>query len=895
MQKHVGIAITHQQDDDHDHHGSDKQQQHHSKKRSISPLSRIEQCIENMVPLNDADFDIDAQSIQNEMRNSDGNTNVIPSSFCADPNHLHSFTQLSSISSMLKSKFYTCQICNQRTSSFYDSTNVLLNCLACGLHIHRACLLRFKMQSTRCQSSTSSSESSFNSTRLLQICPINQEILQQREAFLFKHRIRRRTNHDQKSPEETSQNKNIAYPLETSLPIEDNSNSSEKHVMIQPEYEIDKVVEQFCSKKTRTLPSPKNIMHDDGEEEQNNSSDEDSEDDYIWSQDGPSQHWALSSPQVLHGIKTNNILDDHQEVESNQDEKEKKDGNFKATFLNLSKALQENLLIHVMKRQEDEEENDDDNAIEEQEQKKLSLSDSANKGDDDIVDDCQTIYISNNVCNDTSQMNYPRDNDRIMDDSKTVVQAIARQINTHDFETNRELNHPIEPIEASIDSKDLIKRQKPIEVPTMKLKAKANIEMVSSTVEIVKKTQSTGKAIGLASFAGTIAGGAVGLVVAGPAGAFLGGRIGQFAAGAGVLIEGSWRIGVLVAGVKGTLFTVNQLQGGMDGQSKNRVLTMGEKGSECKVVLVRPNVVVDPEWESIVSKIRVIAPHEDESTMFASLNFLSLNKVREKQGRQKRDSTIANSTEHEMSMKEKIFLLVSSSLNDKNSLPGFVYRSLIEEVKQRAKNRQQDVPDDKNGVKLTGRCERQDVHAIIKYITATLLEVRPGLVSSARITELAATAVETFVFGEVYDLVFDEIVHESREKDQALSEKLRSAHICISSADFISDEAIKAFKSLQEQHSVSEKLASCVNILESISMYGERINMCADSLLKMVCQHIVFANVSHLNAECLFLEEFAKDEQLLRGREGYALVTLQASLHFLHVCPDLKSDIFEDI
>ena len=56
-------------------------------------------------------------------------------------------------------------------------------------------------------------------------------------------------------------------------------------------------------------------------------------------------------------------------------------------------------------------------------------------------------------------------------------------------------------------------------------------------------------------------------------------------------------------------------------------------------------------------------------------------------------------------------------------------------------------------------------------------------------------------------------------------------------------------------------------------MYGERINMCADSLLKMVCQHIVFANVSHLNAECLFLEEFAKDEQLLRGREGYALVS----------------------
>jgi hypothetical protein len=31
---------------------------------------------------------------------------------------------------------------------------------------------------------------------------------------------------------------------------------------------------------------------------------------------------------------------------------------------------------------------------------------------------------------------------------------------------------------------------------------------------------------------------------------------------------------------------------------------------------------------------------------------------------------------------------------------------------------------------------------------------------------------------------------------------------------------------------------------------------------------------------------------LLRGREGYALVTLQASLHFLNMSRDMENDIF---
>ncbi len=63
----------------------------------------------------------------------------------------------------------------------------------------------------------------------------------------------------------------------------------------------------------------------------------------------------------------------------------------------------------------------------------------------------------------------------------------------------------------------------------------------------------------------------------------------------------------------------------------------------------------------------------------------------------------------------------------------------------------------------------------------------------------------------------------------------------------------------------------------------------------MACQHIVAAKVPNLNAEVAFLEEFARDEQLLRGREGYALVTLQASTHFLNLSDNLGDDIFAEV
>jgi hypothetical protein len=37
---------------------------------------------------------------------------------------------------------------------------------------------------------------------------------------------------------------------------------------------------------------------------------------------------------------------------------------------------------------------------------------------------------------------------------------------------------------------------------------------------------------------------------------------------------------------------------------------------------------------------------------------------------------------------------------------------------------------------------------------------------------------------------------------------------------------------------------------------------------------------------------FCRIARLLRGREGYALVTLQAALHFLNMSQDVEKDIF---
>ena len=216
-------------------------------------------------------------------------------------------------------------------------------------------------------------------------------------------------------------------------------------------------------------------------------------------------------------------------------------------------------------------------------------------------------------------------------------------------------------------------------------------------------------------------------------------------------------------------------------------------------------------------------------------------------------------------------------------------------ARERSNTRQTLVRRNASIQSMSPRARRDDIHAVIKHVTGALLEAKPGLASSSTLTELTATAVEGLVFGQLYDLVFEEIIAETMESDKALRKKINAFCQKNLPTASISEDALHALRMLPESHTPVDKLFDCVKFLEKISAHFESLTdrgPCADSLLKMACQHMIFANLSNMNAEVAFLEEFARDDQLLRGREGYSLVTLQASLHFLNMSDDLEADIF---
>lgn len=415
-------------------------------------------------------------------------------------------------------------------------------------------------------------------------------------------------------------------------------------------------------------------------------------------------------------------------------------------------------------------------------------------------------------------------------------------------------------------------------------------KFANGTYEAVMTSVNMPRRLGAVAMAGGIAGGVAGLAVAGPAGAFAGCKLGQTAGALGVILEGSVSIGVFVASVATAGYTAQQIQ---EQIQERRILTMGEDGTTRKMLLVRPNIQIDPVWDQICTDARRNAPKLPPA--FSLYPGSDAAKTRE---RHRRDSDIVKTAENEIPTTEKVLLLVSRMLNDKSSLPGHVYRYLIEAFKQRCKERDCLVAEIASIQAISPRARRDDAHAVIKHVTAALLEVRPGFAASPAFTELTAAAVETLVFGQLYNLVYDEIVMETKGGDTALREKIetfekeRPKH---ASDNLVADQALDALRLLPEGHSAVDKLAYCVRFLELISdhfSFATDGTVCADSLLKMACQHILAAKLDCMNAQVAFLEEFARDAQLLRGREGYALVTLQASLHFLNMSIDMEKDIF---
>lgn len=417
------------------------------------------------------------------------------------------------------------------------------------------------------------------------------------------------------------------------------------------------------------------------------------------------------------------------------------------------------------------------------------------------------------------------------------------------------------------------------------------------------------KRLGIVAVAGGIAGGWAGLMLAGPVGGVIGGKVGQAIGISSIVLEGSVGIGVLASGIAAGRHAGQQLQDKID---ENRVLALGD-GTKQRILLVRPSVFVDPEWEDIYVKTR--KSHKSFGGIFP------LEKKMAKKQRYEREMDIIKTDEDELATADKVLLLVSRILNNRESLPGFVYQKLVQTLQERSKARgplykifaemEVATSEEEHADSITKnlslrRARRQDAHAVIKYVTATLLEVRPGFSASANITELTASAVESLVFGEVYDLVIEEIEADYSRQDNALLGKiadfernqLSSEAAKIRYKACVSEAALEALFNMPEAHSAVDKLRYSTFFLERISDFFSKSNskkssMGADSLLKLVCQHILIAKVYGINAQIAFLEEFARDETLLRGREGYALVTLQASLHFLNASEDFMTDIFD--
>ncbi|KAL7552853.1 hypothetical protein ACHAWF_016101 [Thalassiosira exigua] len=313
-----------------------------------------------------------------------------------------------------------------------------------------------------------------------------------------------------------------------------------------------------------------------------------------------------------------------------------------------------------------------------------------------------------------------------------------------------------------------------------------------------------------------------------------------------------------------------------------------EPTSNDGLVSVRPDVEVDPIWEEYAEEARTLWRKEHRDSRRSSRGTFSLGNMFNSNAmtdgrsvRYRKDSDIIDADASELPLCEKVHLLVNRILNDKTSLPGYQYRYLVLKHKQRTTLGDEAEAEKREESPL--RSSRQDAHGIIKHVTATLLEGRPGLASSSAMTELCASAVEVLVFAELYDDAFGEKVQTKEEKDECLLGEVNMPSV--------SQSAIAALNALPQARTPTDKVERIVKFLEHVSDHFSALfegrHVDADTLLNMVCQHVVAANVRHFHAEVAFIEEFSGDKRLMSGKEGYALTTLQASIHYLDSLKEL--------
>lgn len=816
--------------------------------------------------------------------------NMEESQLCFHPIHHHSFAP---VNFLISGSMRKCVGCEQRLKAVLGMSSDVVRCVSCGAYAHRSCAMDTPsrpqdfalMWNTKCPVNTALIEGG-----TLQGSPtVGLEDDGEDEVLISVE------GDEGEKTSSTDDNPDILLPQLEGKTIEAAQNDGSDQQASSP-----RSMFQFLSPSNLLFTGSQPETTEDTPKELSVSSDEEEDEGImLWTLDGPPRHWA--NEQALSGIHRSSTAEAENDNANEEEDVTAPLHVANNTFATVSRALQENIVAHFIRRPFIERVISVDSAAD-------SVSQTAKHG----------------VLPQTPAS--PRPPERIIERAHTADSPVSRV----DMEALLTEVEPSSPKRGSIR------------------------KMASGTLEAAKTSAALRKKMGIVTVAGGIAGGVAGLCVAGPAGAVIGAKCGQTAGLLGVILEGSMTVGVFVAGVAAGSFTAQHIQQ----QQEKRVLTIGEDGVKQKLLLVRPNVDIDPVWEEICAKAR--SSHSSSSLVFGLLPS-SQSKMTKKE-RYKRDHDIVETDESEIPTADKVLLLVSRSLNDKESLPGHIYKCLIQEYRERCKAREmatkpQDLGTsvseeemeppiqeeselnqtdsarteeigetqpsmDEVGADERGACKeeediaesaklkrarRQDAHAVIKHVTATLLEVRPGFAASPAVTEMSAVAVESLVFGELYDSVFEEVAAETCDSDGALLDKISvfdAKHGDDSCLDgLISQPAIEALLMLTEAHSAADKLRYCVEFLEQISVHFEELSktrskgkpssLTADSLLKMCCQHLIAAKVPCINAEILFLEEFARDEQLLRGKEGYALVTLQASLHFLNLSTNFDEDIFD--
>ena len=218
----------------------------------------------------------------------------------------------------------------------------------------------------------------------------------------------------------------------------------------------------------------------------------------------------------------------------------------------------------------------------------------------------------------------------------------------------------------------------------------------------------------------------------------VGSQIGKTVLAVGAAVEGGMSIGVLAMG----LVAASKYH---KSKEERELELPGHEDSV--LVLVRPDIVVDPIWSEYTAEAKRLWEEMNNDSLKSSWGsglgsmFSSDSNEQTAEIRYHRDVDIITADGSELEMREKVFLLVSRILNDKMSLPGYVYRFLIRKCIVRESTEKCEADKDSPTDQLTSPAHscKADAHGVIKHVTAAVLEVRKGLTSSPTLTEMCAS------------------------------------------------------------------------------------------------------------------------------------------------------------